>query len=127
MLQPKTFPLLWASSEEAFLRLPSQEAHFKESLRFLQFVFLFILYALLKITLTAGGNHPDLGILLHAKKIPASLHFAPMLRHVSKCRTIKMAFRSSCHGAAETNLAIIHEDVDSIPGLAQWVKDLALP
>ena len=44
---------------------------------------------------------------------------------------VKYAFKklfcgSSHHGSVVTNPTKIHEDVGSIPGLAQWVKDPVL-
>ena len=43
------------------------------------------------------------------------------------CQIKKEEFGSSCCGSVETNVTSIHEDVGSVPGLDQWVKDLALP
>ena len=40
----------------------------------------------------------------------------------SQRNKIKILQGSSCHGSAVMNQTRIHEDVDLIPGLAQWVK-----
>ena len=40
---------------------------------------------------------------------------------------IEVCGRSSCHGSVETNLTSTYEFEGLIPGLTQWIKDLALP
>ena len=46
--------------------------------------------------------------------------------HCAKGFTKINSFGSSHRGSAVTNLTSIHEDVGSIPDLAQWLKDPVL-
>ena len=57
----------------------------------------------------------------HSQKIKKGLGISIVAQWV------KNQGRSSCCGSVVMNPNGIHEDVGSIPGVTQWVKDPALP
>ena len=56
----------------------------------------------------------------------ASEHPVNKLFYIYTDSLKKIKHRSSLPGSAEMNQTRIHEDAGSIPGFAQWVRDLAL-
>ena len=59
---------------------------------------------------------------------PGSLHISEQLTGLQCCQMqlLQRCIRSSHRGAAEMDLTSSHEDTGLIPGLIQWVRDLAL-
>ena len=59
------------------------------------------------------------------------LKFPSFIRKIvvqhSRFSALERTFGNSHGGSVEMNPASIHEDAGLIPGLAQWVRDLALP
>ena len=69
-----------------------------------------------------GGNH---GNKCRSASCGGGAGKRPAEGWQTNSTTSKNSWRP-CRGAAETNLTRNHEVVGSIPGLAQWAKDLAL-
>ena len=65
-------------------------------------------------------------------QIPYLRYSLPALAGLALNHLLGLSFKmtssgSSCCGSVVMNPTSIHEDMGLIPGLTQWIKDLALP
>ena len=86
---------------------------------------------MLVITAKVNGLHilEDNGLTGLKSKIPLDVYYLIELHleyETPETFRAKSCNRSSHFGSVETNMTSIHEDSGLIPGLAQWVKGLAL-
>ena len=80
-----------------------------------------------KIYITFFINQRAIRFLFY--KLPNRWHLNPqpgIQGHCNMAKACLLRFWNSHCGSVVTNPTSIHEDAGSIPGLAQWVKDLAL-
>ena len=83
------------------------------------FIFYFLLPHQVLLAVWDGPRLLALFGLLYftASILPFELEHVPQMTELG----------SSCHSSVVSNPTSIHENVGLIPGLAQWVKDPALP